>query len=349
MPVPVAAPRLQPEQLAEGQAVADREAEGADERLVAGAEEVPLDHLAAQRVGAVEHPDLAAGGHRRLGGPDGGGGVGVVARADVLEVDQQQVEPGEGRRGRAQRVLDVAVEREDGQRRSTDRARPRRGSCPARCRSSRARGRRGRAAGPAAVAARARWMGRPSRGDRGAVGEDAVAPAREAARGRRGGGRGRSWTLTSPVLPAPEDARPAAALGLQPEVGDHRALLHRLDHVVEGEGRGRAGEQGFHLGAGAGVDRRPGCGSRTPSGIGWMSISTWSSGSGCASGISSAVRLAPWMPARRATAKASPLGRLASRIRVWAESSTRQEASATRRVTAFSETSTMWALPWGSR
>src|SRR4051794_9451872 len=55
------------------------------------------------------------------------------------------------------------------------------------------------------------------------------------------------------------------------------------------------------------------------------------------------------MPARRATAKASPLGRFASRINVWAESSTRQEASARRRVTGFSETSTMWALPWGSR
>jgi cation diffusion facilitator family transporter len=86
-----------------------------------------------------------------------------------------------------------------------------------------------------------------------------------------------------------------------------------------------------------------------PSGIGCSSTSTWSSGSGWASGISSDVRFAPWMPARRATAKASPFGRLASRMRVWAESRTRQEASATRRVTGFSETSTMWALPCGSR
>src|SRR5262245_52062188 len=87
----------------------------------------------------------------------------------------------------------------------------------------------------------------------------------------------------------------------------------------------------------------------TPSGIGWMSTSTCSRKSGCASGISSDVFLAAWMPARRATAKASPLGRLASRIRVWADSRTRQEASATRRVTGFSDTSTMWAEPWGSR
>src|SRR5215213_1856936 len=55
------------------------------------------------------------------------------------------------------------------------------------------------------------------------------------------------------------------------------------------------------------------------------------------------------MPASRATAKASPLGRLASRMSVWAESRTRHEASATRRVTGLSDTSTMWALPWGSR
>src|SRR3954464_2378907 len=55
------------------------------------------------------------------------------------------------------------------------------------------------------------------------------------------------------------------------------------------------------------------------------------------------------MPARRAAGRASPLGGSASRINVWAESSTRQEASARRRVTGFSETSTMWALPWGSR
>src|SRR5260370_33940464 len=65
--------------------------------------------------------------------------------------------------------------------------------------------------------------------------------------------------------------------------------------------------------------------------------------------MSSEVRLAPWMPATRLTAKASPLGRFARRTRVWAESSTRHDASATRRVTGFPDTSTMWALPCGSR
>src|ERR1700730_7607081 len=55
------------------------------------------------------------------------------------------------------------------------------------------------------------------------------------------------------------------------------------------------------------------------------------------------------MPAMRATAKASPLGRLPRRMRVWAEISTRQEASAIRRVTCLSETSTMCAPPCGSR
>ena len=87
----------------------------------------------------------------------------------------------------------------------------------------------------------------------------------------------------------------------------------------------------------------------TPSGIGLQLDLHLIERERWASGISSDVRFAPWMPARRATAKASPLGRLASRIRVWAESRTRQEASATRRVTGFSETSTMWALPCGSR
>ncbi len=46
---------------------------------------------------------------------------------------------------------------------------------------------------------------------------------------------------------------------------------------------------------------------------------------------------------------ASPLGRVASRATVAASSSTRQEASATRRVTAFSDTSTMRAVPASSR
>src|SRR6185503_13201611 len=55
-----------------------------------------------------------AGGERGLRGPGRGGGVGVVAAADVLEVDKQQVETGERFRRRPERVLAVAVERADG-------------------------------------------------------------------------------------------------------------------------------------------------------------------------------------------------------------------------------------------
>ncbi len=83
---------------------------GADERLEALAPEVALDHLAAERVRPVQQPDLAAGAARRPRRPDGAGGVGVVARADVLQIDQQQVEPREQLGLRPQRPLAVAIE-----------------------------------------------------------------------------------------------------------------------------------------------------------------------------------------------------------------------------------------------
>ena len=95
------AARLEADDLAERQAVAHRHAEGADERCVAGLAEIAFDHLAAERVRAVEDPDLAAGSARRLGRPDRGRGEGVVARADVLQVDEQQVEARRTPRGAA--------------------------------------------------------------------------------------------------------------------------------------------------------------------------------------------------------------------------------------------------------
>ena len=61
-------------------------------------EDVAL-HRAADRVGAVEHHDPLAVAH---GGPHHlhrGAEVGVVPRADVLQVHQQDVEPREHRRG----------------------------------------------------------------------------------------------------------------------------------------------------------------------------------------------------------------------------------------------------------
>ena len=52
-----------------------------------------LAHGASVTAGCVPaHLALAAGGARRLGGPDRGRGVGVVAAADVLQIDDQQVE-----------------------------------------------------------------------------------------------------------------------------------------------------------------------------------------------------------------------------------------------------------------
>ena len=73
-----------------------------------------VDDLAAQRIGPVEHPDLATRGHGRLGRPEARRGVGVVARAHVLKVDQQEVEILEDRGTGPQALLGVAVEGEDG-------------------------------------------------------------------------------------------------------------------------------------------------------------------------------------------------------------------------------------------
>ena len=91
--------------------MAHRQSEGAHEGLVAFAAQVALDLLAAERVGPIEHPHLDAGGDRRLRRPHRGGGIGVDAVADVLEIDQQQVEAGERAGRRLERLLARAVER----------------------------------------------------------------------------------------------------------------------------------------------------------------------------------------------------------------------------------------------
>src|SRR5829696_2092613 len=84
---------------------------------------------------------------------------------------------------------------------------------------------------------------------------------------------------------------------------------------------------------------------------GTRSTSTPVIGSGWQSGISSGVRLAPMIPATRATARASPFGRsLAARSsRVAGASTTRQPAVATRSVSGLAETSTIRAAPCSSR
>jgi hypothetical protein len=68
------------------------------------------------------------------------------------------------------------------------------------------------------------------------------------------------------------------------------------------------------------------------------------------SGIRSGVRLAPAMPAMRATASASPLGTVPPRSAATASgpSSTRPVAQAALAVTSFPDTSTMRALPAAS-
>ncbi len=84
---------------------------------------------------------------------------------------------------------------------------------------------------------------------------------------------------------------------------------------------------------------------------GVSSTSTRSNGSGWHSGTRSAVRLAPAMPASRATPKASPLGPPASSSRPSVSGLMRTVAAATARraVTGLAPTSTMRAAPWSSR
>ncbi len=142
------------------------------------ADRVAFVDQAAERVGAVEQPHLEPGRDRRFGGENRGGGEGVVAGADVLEVDQQHLEArgrprGSGRGWPRRRRRARRSARPEG-----DPSRRRWPPCPARPRSSRARGRkRGRLAGRRRGE---RQVGGPQvPGDRGRVAEQAVAPAGE--------------------------------------------------------------------------------------------------------------------------------------------------------------------------
>ena len=69
------------------------------------------------------------------------------------------------------------------------------------------------------------------------------------------------------------------------------------------------------------------------------------------SGIHSSVRLAAWIAASRAVASTSPLGSEPAEIRASVSGAIRTSprATQTRRVTGFSETSTMRARPFASR
>ena len=104
-------------------------------------------------------------------------------------------------------------------------------------------------------------------------------------------------------------ARPAAALFLQAQVGEHHAAVHGLDHVVDGEQPDRGGGERLHLDAGAAAafdrgDQRDRAALPRRSA---KSTATRVIAIGCASGISSAVRLAAWIAAMRATPSTSPL------------------------------------------
>ena len=89
----------------------------------------------------------------------------------------------------------------------------------------------------------------------------------------------------------------------------------------------------------------------TPSSVTARSTVTPCSPIGWHSGIRSGVRLAPWMPAIRATASASPLGTSPARSAATAaaDSRTRPDARAVRALTSLPETSTIRACPAESR
>jgi hypothetical protein len=91
--------------------VAHRNREHADERRERGVEHVPLDDVAADRVGPVEHEKgdsvLSRGAHRRRHRRH----VRVVARADVLHVEEENVDAFEHLLGRCERRAIDRVDR----------------------------------------------------------------------------------------------------------------------------------------------------------------------------------------------------------------------------------------------
>src|SRR2546421_287535 len=75
-----------------------------------------------------------------------------------------------------------------------------------------------------------------------------------AGRASRAGGRspGRVWTWQDPSWSSLADEVPALAAGLllEPDPLDGHPAVHRLAHVVDGQGRDRDRRQGLHLDAG---------------------------------------------------------------------------------------------------
>ena len=134
----------QARQLADRHAVTHRDRELADERFEAGRERRALDVHAVDRVGPVAHDHRHAVARARAQAVGHRVDVGVDARADVLQVDDEHVEAAQHVRGRLARL---AVERVDrhaprrGRRRAASRS-----CCPARRSGSRAAGRRSRRA-----------------------------------------------------------------------------------------------------------------------------------------------------------------------------------------------------------
>jgi hypothetical protein len=90
--------------------VAGRQVVQPAEALEAGAQGRPLDPHAADGVGAVEHHEGQAGPGRRLHAEQHGGLVRVEAGPHVLDVEAEDVEPGQGRRRRPERSGGGAVE-----------------------------------------------------------------------------------------------------------------------------------------------------------------------------------------------------------------------------------------------
>ena len=155
----------QPRQLADRHAVPHRDRELADERLEARCERRALHVHAVDRVGAVADDDRHAVPRARAQAVGHRVDVGVDARADVLQVDDERVETAQHVRGRLARL---AVERVAPARGAPGRrGAASRSCCPARRSGSRAAARRSRRASrrrpPPADRRRARSRDRPTR------------------------------------------------------------------------------------------------------------------------------------------------------------------------------------------
>ena len=115
------------------------------------------------------------------------------------------------------------------------------------------------------------------------------------------------------VLTRPPVTRPPSALGHHPHVGDPGAAVDGLDHVDQRQARRRPPRSAPPSRRRCGRRCAPWPRSRRRRRPRRARPSTACTATGCASGTSSGVRLAAWMPAIRATASASPLGTVARR------------------------------------